>query len=149
MQNSELEKNKAVVQRYVDEIQNGHSIDTIDSIFAEDFVDHMATYDGLFQGIDGLKRGYSELLSAFPDLHMTVEDMIAEGDKVVVYKTGTATHRGIYHRVPATGKRVQFKNIYIFQIRNGKIAEYWGLFDEFGLKQQLGVIAQDDDADSD
>ena len=52
-------------------------------------------------------------------------------------------------QIPATGKRVQFENIYIFQIRNGKIAEYWGLFNEFSLKQQLGVIAQDDISDSD
>jgi len=149
MQTSELEKNKAVIMRYVNEIQNGHSIDAIDSIFAENFVDHMATYGGLFQGIDGLKRGYSELLGAFPDLQVTVEDLIAEGDKVVVYKTATATHRGPYQGIPATGNRVQFENIYIFQIRDGKIVEYWGLFNEFALKQQLGAIAQDDDADSD
>jgi len=140
MQTSVLEKNKAVVQRYVDEVQNGHSIDTIDSIFAEDFVDHMATYGGLFQGIDGLKRGYSELLNAFPDLHVTVEDLIAESDKVVIYKTTTGTHRETYQGIPATGNRVQFENIYIFRIRNGKISEYWGLFDEFSLKQQLGAI---------
>ena len=149
MQNSELEKNKAVVQRYVDEIQNGHSIDTIDSIFAEDFVDHMATHGGLFQGIDGLKRGYSELLAAFPDLQVTVKDLLAEGDKVVVYKSTTATHRGTYQGILATGNRVQFESIYIFQIREGKIAEYWGLFNEYALKQQLGVIEQDDISNSD
>ena len=67
MQISELEKNKAVVIRYVDEIQNGHSIDAIESVFAEDFVDHMASSGGLFVGgMDGLKRGYATCLCTIP-----------------------------------------------------------------------------------
>ncbi len=78
MQSSELEKNKAVVQRYVDEIQNAHSLDALESIFAEDFIDHMASSGGLYLGgMDGLKRGYATFLNAFPDLHVMVEDMIA------------------------------------------------------------------------
>ena len=141
MQTAELEANKAIVQHYVDEIQNGHSLDTLDSIFAEDFVDHMASSGGLFVGgMDGLKRGYATFLNAFPDLHVTVEDLIAEGDKVVAYKTLTGTHRGTHLGIPATGKRVQYQIISIYRIKNGKIAEYWGLQDE-SLKRQLGVIA--------
>jgi predicted ester cyclase len=82
MRSPNLEANKAIVQRYVDEIQNGHSLDSLDSIFADDFVDHMASSGGLFVGgMDGLKRGYATFLNAFPDLHVTVEAMIAEGDK--------------------------------------------------------------------
>ncbi len=131
MQTAELEANKAIVQHYVDEIQNGHSLDTLDSIFSEDFVDHMASSGGLFVGgMDGLKRGYATFLSAFPDLHVTVEDLIAEGDKVVAYKTLTGTHRGTHLGIPATGKRVQYQIISIYRIKNGKIAEYWGLQDE-------------------
>ncbi len=142
MQSSELEKNKAVVQRYVDEIQNAHSLDTIESIFAEDFTDHMASSGGLFLGgMDGLKRGYATFLNAFPDLHVMVEDMIAEADKVVVYKTLTGTHRGTHLGIPPTGKRVQYQIISIYRIKNGKIAEYWGLQDEISLKRQLDVIA--------
>ena len=144
MQTSELEKNKAVVMRYVDEIQNGHSLDAIDSIFAEDFVDHVSISGGLFLGgIDGMKRGYAKFLNAFPDLHATVEDLIAEGDKVVAYKTLTGTHRGTHLGIPATGKRVQHKIISIYGIKNGKIAEYWGLMDELKLMQQLGVLSKD------
>ncbi len=142
MQSSELEKNKAVVQRYVDEIQNAHSLDTIESIFDEDFTDHMASSGGLFLGgMDGLKRGYATFLNAFPDLHVMVEDMIAEADKVVVYKTLTGTHRGTHLGIPPTGKRVQYQIISIYRIKNGKIAEYWGLQDEISLKRQLDVIA--------
>ena len=142
MQSSELEKNKAVVQRYVDEIQNAHSLDTIESIFDEGFTDHMASSGGLFLGgMDGLKRGYATFLNAFPDLHVMVEDMIAEADKVVAYKTLTGTHRGTHLGIPPTGKRVQYQIISIYRIKNGKIAEYWGLQDEISLKRQLDVIA--------
>jgi steroid delta-isomerase-like uncharacterized protein len=140
--NSSLDENKAVVQRYVDEIQNEHNLDAIESIFSSDFIDHMDSFGGLFQGLDGLKRGYAALLNAFPDLHVTVEDMIAEDDKVVIYKTATGTHREEYLGIPATGKKIKFTNIYIFRIRDKKIAEYWGLFDEYGVKRQLGVLSE-------
>ena len=142
MPSSELEKNKAVVQRYVDEIQNAHSLDALESIFAEDFFDHMASSGGLFVGgMDGLKRGYAAFLNALPDLQVTVEDMIAEGDKVVAFKTLTGTHRGTHLGVPPTGKRVKYQIISIYRIKDGKIAAYWGLQDELSLKRQLGVIA--------
>jgi steroid delta-isomerase-like uncharacterized protein len=142
MKNSNLEENKAIVQRYVDEIQNEHNLDAIESIFSSDFIDHMDSFGGLFQGLEGLKRGYSMVLTAFPDLQTTVHELIAEGDKVVVYKTATGTHCEEYHGVPATGKKIEFTNIYIFRIKDKKIAEYWGLFDEYGVKRQLGVIEE-------
>jgi steroid delta-isomerase-like uncharacterized protein len=142
MQSADLEKNKAVVQRYFDEIQNAHSLDGIDSIFAEDFVDHMASSGGLYLGgMDGLKRGYATFLNAFPDVHVTVEDMIAEGDKVVANKTVAVTHRGTHLGIPPTGNRFQYQNVGIYRIKNGKIAEDWGLHDENSLKRQLDVIA--------
>ena len=141
MQSSNLEINKSIVQRYVDEIQNGHSLETLDSIFADDFVDHMASSGGLFVGgMDGLKRGYATFLNAFPDLHVTVEAMIAEGDKVVAYKTLTGTHSGPHLGVPTTNKRVQYQIISIYSIKDGKIVGYWGLQDEISLMRQFGVI---------
>ncbi len=142
MKNSSLEENKAIIQRYVDEIQNEHNLDAIESIFSSDFIDHMDSFGGLFQGLEGLKRGYSMVLTAFPDLQTTVHELIAEGDKVVVYKTATGTHCEEYLGVPATGKKIEFTNIYIFRIKDKKIAEYWGLFDEYGVKRQLGVIEE-------
>ena len=115
-------------------------MDAIESIFSSDFIDHMDSFGGLFQGLDGLKRGYAALLNAFPDLHVTVEDMIAEDDKVVIYKTATGTHCEEYLGIPATGKKIKFTNIYIFRVKDKKIAEYWGLFDEYGVRWQLGVL---------
>ncbi len=143
MQNSELEKNKAVVMRYVNEIQNGHSIDAIESIFSSEFIDHMDTYGGLFQGIDGLKKGYAAAFQAFPDLKAIVCQMIADEDRVVLHKTVMGTHRGEFRGIPATGQKVEYQSIYIFRIENNKISEYWGLQDELKLMQQLGVVAKD------
>ena len=141
MRPSDLEKNKAVVHRYIDKIQNEHSIDAFESIFTDDFVDHTASGGGMFQGgIDGLRQGYKEFLNAFPDLQATVNLLVAEADKVVAYKTLTGTHRGTFLGYPATDKRVEFKIISIYGIRDGKIAEFWGLQDELSLMRQLGVV---------
>ena len=143
MEISDLQMNKAVVQRYVDEIHNDHSIDAIESIFSSEFIDHMDTYGGLFQGIYGLKKGYAAAFQAFPDLKAIVCQMIAEEDKVVLHKTVMGTHRGEFRGIPATGKKVEYQSIYIFRIENNKISEYWGLQDELKLMQQLGVVAKD------
>ena len=144
----DLQKNKAVVQRYVDEIHNDHSIDAIENIFSSEFIDHMDTYGGLFQGIDGLKKGYAAAFQAFPDLKAIVNQMIAEEDKVVLHKTVMGTHRGEFRGIPATGKKVKYQSIYIFRIENNKISEYWGLQDEWKLKQQLGIIAEDNSGET-
>jgi len=149
MKISDLQMNKAVVQRYVDEIQNNHSIDAIESIFSSEFIDRMDTYGGLFQGIDGLKKGYAAAFQAFPDLKAIVCQMIAEEDKVVLHKTVMGTHRGEFRGIPATGKKVEYQSIYIFRIENNKISEYWGLQDELKLQQQLGVVAEDNSCKTD
>lgn len=137
---SDLKTNKAIVQRYIDEVQNGHALEAIDEIFSKDFIDHTASGDGLFLGgLEGLKTGYASFLQAFPDLSAAVEDMIAEGDKVVAYKTLTGTHSDSFLGIPATGKQATFRIISIYRIEDGKIAEFWGLQDIASLKQQLEI----------
>jgi len=138
MQNTNTEANKAIVQRYIDEIQNGHSLDAIGDIYSEDFIDHTASGGGIFVGgIEGLKHGYGAFLKAFPDLHADVDDLIAEGDKVVAHKTLTGTHSDEWFGIPATGNNVEFKIISIYRIKDNKISEFWGLQDETTLRQQL------------
>ena len=144
MENSDSDASKRVVQRYIDEIQNGHSIEAIGDVFAEDFVDHTASGGGAFVGgIDGLKQGYACFLEAFPDLHAEVEKLIAEGDTVVAYKTLTATHSGEWLGFPASGNRVEFRIISIYKVRNNKLAEFWGLQDETALRKQLAGVDSD------
>jgi predicted ester cyclase len=83
---------------------------------------------------------FARLYRAFPDLHITVEDVIAEGDKVVERDTITGTHQGEYMGLPPTGKSVAYSEIFIMRFVNGRIAEIWGVVDVFSLMKQLGMI---------
>jgi steroid delta-isomerase-like uncharacterized protein len=91
-------------------------------------------------GTQVLKELFARLHRAFPDLHVTVEDMIEEGDKVVGRNTLTGTHQGEYMGLPATGKSVTYNEIIIFRFVNGRIAETWGVVDVYAQMKQLGVI---------
>ena len=142
---NKTEANKALVRRYVDEVQNGHNIDALETIFSEDFIDHAETFDGLFQGIEGLKQGYAEMLSAFPDYSVTVHDLIAEDDKVVTYKTISFTHKDTFQGIAATGNHISFKVIDIFRVEDGLIAECWLQYEELQFLQQLGAFPQGND----
>ena len=138
MENRQVQANKALVQRYVDEIQNGHDLEAIAEVFTEDFTDHTASGGGAFVGgIEGLKEGYAFFLKAFPDLKATVEALIAEGDKVVAYKTLRGTHRGAWLGIPASGNSVEFRIISIYRIKNNKLSEFWGVQEEATLLRQL------------
>ncbi len=94
-------------------------------------------------GADGLKQVMEILLRAFPDLHATVEDLIAEDDKVAGRTTLTGTHRGDYMGHPPTGRSVTYSEIFIFRFVGGRIAETWGVVDVFSQMKQLGVISDD------
>ena len=87
-----------------------------------------------------MKQMMGMFFGAFPDMHSTVEDLIAEGDKVVGYMTTTGTHTGDFMGIPATNKKVSFKEVHAVRIVNGKAVEHWGLSDDLGMMQQLGVI---------
>ena len=137
-----IEANKALVRRYIDEIQNQHRLDALDSIFSAGFIDHANAFDGVFQGVDGLRRGYEVMLAAFPDFHATLHEQVGEGDRVVTRKTIRATHRGEFRGIPATDTRVGFEVIDIFRIEDGRIAECGFLFDEYRLMQQLGIMKE-------
>jgi hypothetical protein len=91
-------------------------------------------------GAQALKEVFARLHRAFPDLHITVEDLIEEGDKVVGRNTVTGTHQGEYMGLPPTGKSVTYKEIFIIRFVNGRIAETWGVVDVFSQMKQLGMI---------
>jgi steroid delta-isomerase-like uncharacterized protein len=91
-------------------------------------------------GAQAIKEVFARLHRAFPDLHITVEDLIEEGDKVVGRHTVTGTHQGEYMGLPPTGKSVTYNEIFIFRFAGGRIAEIWGVVDVFSQMKQLGVI---------
>ena len=130
---------KSVVLRYVNEVQNAHDLSAIDDIFAANFKHRGGTAGESVAGREALRPFYEEFLKAFPDLESRVLHQVAEGDKVASFKILRATHRGDYHGIPATGKRVEFHISDLFRVAGGKLVESWALLDEAAVLRQLGV----------
>ena len=124
------EENKAVVRREQEELWN-HTGD-------------LEAAEELFAGgqADAAKQEAADFRRGFPDVISTVEDLIAEGDKVVARWRSRATHRGDYMGIPASGKEVEFTGISFYRIEGGKIAESWTVEDQFGLMRQIGAVAE-------
>jgi len=135
--NSDLEKNKDFIQVYTEDYWNKHNIDTFEKYFTADFIVHFAEGDMNGEQYKGLCQ---ETFAAFPDLHVTTDDLLAEGEKVVKIWTANSTHKGAFMGIPATGKPIVVKGIEMFRIADGKIAELWASMDNLGMLQQLGVI---------
>lgn len=132
-----LEDNKAILRRMIEEVWNQRRLEVADELFAPEAVSPGIPVP---PGPEGVKIIAGMFLSAFPDLHMEIDAVIAEGDLVVGRFTETATHRGEFMGVPATGKPVKFTEMGILRIRAGKIVESWYQLDQFGLMQQIGAI---------
>lgn len=133
-----VEENKATVRMFYDEVVNRGNLSVIDKVTAENFIDHTAA-PGRTPGREGEKQWFAMLRAAFPDGHSTIDDMIAEGDLVVVRGTMTGTHTGEFLGIPATGKPVKVSGIDITRFVNGQSVEHWGQWDIMGMMQQLGV----------
>jgi steroid delta-isomerase-like uncharacterized protein len=134
-----LEDNKAIVRAYVETVWNGRQLERADEVVAPDFVDH-APLPGQAPGLDGAKRKWAMYLDAIPDLRVTIEELIAEGDKVGARRSYEGTHQGVLLGIPATGKQLRVGGISIFRLADGRIAEHWEQLDRLALMQQLGVI---------
>ena len=133
------EENKANTRRFYEEVWGKGNLDVADELSAENFVDHNPVDPNLPPGIEGFKQMVPMFRTAFPDLQFTIEDMIAEGDKVVSRLTMRATHQGEFMGVPATGKQVTVTGMNISRHANGKYVEDWGNWDALGMLQQFGV----------
>jgi steroid delta-isomerase-like uncharacterized protein len=134
-----VEENKAVIRRYVEEVQNSKNWDVYDELTAEDFVNHSAP-PGVPGDRDGQKMYLGAFMAAFPDCRFTIDDMIAEGDQVVTKKTFTGTHTEELSGIPPTGKRVTLQFADVMRVRDGKIVEHWLAMDQMSFMQQLGLL---------
>lgn len=133
------EENKALVRRFV-EVFNQGNLSAIDEIIAPNYVRYdPASPDGI-RGSEGIKQFVTTYRTAIPDIHITTEEQIAEGDKVVTRWTGHGTHKAALMGIPPTGKQATVTGITITHIANGKIVEEWINWDTLGMLQQLGVV---------
>jgi steroid delta-isomerase-like uncharacterized protein len=134
------EQNKQLIRRAVEEVWNGGNFDVVDELVASDFIVHAALPEDEVHGPEGAKQYFAMLRQAFPDLHFTIEEQIADGDRVVTRWTATGTHTGTFQGIPPTGTRSTTSEIDIDRIANGKVVECWMQMDRLGLLQQLGAI---------
>jgi predicted ester cyclase len=130
-----LEENKAIVRSFLDAL-NQQDLSSLDDFVAPDYYDHT----NQFRGLDIIKQTIRIFFKGFPDFHVNIEDMIAEGDKVWVHETETGTHTGAYRGIAPTGKKITFSCVDIFHIVDGKFAEGWHVYDFLNFYTQLDVI---------
>lgn len=135
------EENEAIVREAV-EAFNQNDVQAVDRLFAAGYVDHDPSRAGMPPGPESVKQAWSMLRAAFPDLQVTVEDVISEGNKVAVRGVAGGTHKGELMGIPPTGRRVTVTLIDINRIEKGRLVERWGETDMLGMMQQLGVVPQ-------
>jgi steroid delta-isomerase-like uncharacterized protein len=132
------EGNKTLVRRLYDEAINSGNFNIVQEAIANNYVYHSPGVPE-FRGPDGCKELITMYRTAFSDLHLEVDELIAEGDTVVVRWTARGTHDGEFMGIPATGKRATVTGVGISHFSDGKVTEDWEVMDTFGMMQQLGV----------
>jgi steroid delta-isomerase-like uncharacterized protein len=126
-------ENKALVRRFVNEIFEQVRVEAVDELCAEDFIGH--TWGEIDR--DGLKQAMGRVAKSLADIHFTVEDEIAEDDRVAVRRTASARQVGEIAGQPASGRSYTIGEIHIFRFRDGKVTEHWHQYDQLGRMKQL------------
>ena len=142
MSTAQETSNKATFRRIEDAVNTGDVeviSKTIDDLVAPDVQIHMPLPVDA-PGPQAFRQLWAMLLRGLPDLHLTIEDLLEEGDKVVMRASVTGTHQGQYRGLPPTGNSIAYEEIFIWRFAGGRIAEMWGVVDVFSQMQQLGVI---------
>jgi steroid delta-isomerase-like uncharacterized protein len=136
--------NKALARRELEELfSHTGNLDTAEEIYAPDLVSHSGGSQDI-RGVQAAKHFAASYRKAFPDLLTTVDELLAEGEKVVARWTVRGTHQGEVEELgPPTGKRIEATGISIYRVEGGKIAEYWAIYDALGMMRQLGFIPAD------
>jgi steroid delta-isomerase-like uncharacterized protein len=134
-------QNKAIAKRFNEDVWGTGDETALEQLFAPDFVDHGAL-PGQTPDREGHKQTLAEFRSAFPDLSVTTEDIVAEGDKVVSRWTARGTHQGELMGISPTSKEVTITGIDVLRVAQGKVVERWAEYDSLGMIQQLGVVPE-------
>ena len=133
---SAAEENKAIFRRYAEEVGTQYNLEIVDEIF-ERYISHQPDGSTLERGPKDVKRFHREFRSAFPDFHISIEDQIAEGDKVVSHYTIRGTHQGDFRGMAPTGKEIEIKGVTTFRFSpEGKVVETWDSYDQMSLMRQ-------------
>jgi steroid delta-isomerase-like uncharacterized protein len=136
------ESNKTLVRRFSQEILSQRDTGPADELLTVDFVSHFAGMPEPIRGRDAWRQLATAYFTAFPDLHETIEDIVAEGDRIVTRVTVSGTHHGPFMGLPATGNHATWSAMAIFRVTDGQLAEEWVEQDTMSLMQQLGSLPQ-------
>jgi predicted ester cyclase len=139
----EIEANKAVYRRMVDEVVNQGHFDVVDEIFHPDYLDHAAP-PGTPPGLDGVKAIFGMFRTGFPDLKFQIDQMVGEGSYVATLVHGEGTQTGQFIQFPPSGKHAVWRSVGFFRVEGGQIREHWGIPDLLGLLIQIGIIPPPD-----
>jgi steroid delta-isomerase-like uncharacterized protein len=135
------EDNKAVIRRWI-EAYNNRDMQAEADVLDPGFVAHVPAAPGPLEGLEAWRKFTTAFVEAFPDLRLTVEDILSEGDKVAARVAFHGTHRGEFQGIAPTGKEVAFSSIEVNRVVGGKVEEHWVELDLLGLMQQLGAIPE-------
>lgn len=139
---SNTQNNKAIAQRYIEEVLNRGNLQVVDELFAPTFVSHFPTSPDPLLGPQAAKQIATTYRTSFPDLRFTIDEIVAEGDNVCVRWTGTGTHRATLQGIPPTNKAATVMGFTMARISGGKVQEDWVCWDQLSMLQQLGVVPQ-------
>jgi steroid delta-isomerase-like uncharacterized protein len=132
-----VQKNKNFITTYTEEFWNKRDFSVFDNYYSDEFIVHFADGD---QNREQYKKLCEAYFSAYPDLQITTDLLVSEGDKITKVWTANCTHQGDFMGIPATQNKIVVKGIEVFRIVDGKIVELWASMDNLGMMQQLGVI---------
>ena len=138
-------ENKATVQHLYEQLFNRGNLPVADEVIAPDFINHN-TPPGSNRGPASMRQLITMLSTAFPDMHYTIEELVAEGDTVVARVTVSGTHRGPFQGIPPTGRSFRQDQMHFIRFRDGKVVEHRAVRDDLGVMRQLGVIPAPVDA---
>lgn len=134
----QLSENKRLVQRYFEEINRGN-LEVLDDLCAPDIIHHTTHSAAPLTGLKAVKRLASAYQKAFPDLHYTLDTIVAEGPYVTIRWKASGTHRGTFQGIPPTGKVCAMSGMSINRLQDGQIAERWIVNDDLGILQEMGL----------
>ena len=132
------EQNKAVYRRFIQEVFNEGRLDMLEQLLSPSYI-YQDAPPGTPPNADGIRQVVTNARTAFPDLKVTIEDMVGEGDKICARLTTRGTHKGVFFDIPPTGKTISMKGLTMIHIVDGRMAASWVLNDVMGLMNQLGA----------
>jgi len=144
-----IEANKTIVSRFIEELWNQRKLELADELFDENCITHQLRVGndpkGAPRGPEAMKHHIKDWLDSFPDIHFTIEQMLAEGDRVMTQCYALGTHTATWLGIPATGRIIKIQMIVAHRIAGGRIVEDWVLVDSLGVFQQLGLVKESEE----